>query len=56
MSSDELFSWIFLTVLELILIYPIISRLIKWQWFSESYYKAPPKKRQPFQEKDNPFH
>lgn len=56
MSSGEFFLWIFLTILELVLIYPIILRLIKLQWFSESHSKALSKKRQQFQEKDNSFH
>lgn len=39
MSSNELTLWIFLTILELILIYPIILRLIKSERFSTLQYK-----------------
>ncbi len=52
MSLNELILWVILTALELILIYPIISRLIKSQWFTTSQYKRSQNTSRKLKEKD----
>lgn len=55
MSSNELTLWIFLTILELILIYPIIFRLIKSERFSTLQYKQSQKINPKPKKKDTYF-
>lgn len=55
MSSNELILWIFLTILELILIFPIILWLIKSERFSTLQYKQSKNISPKFKEKDTYF-
>ncbi|WP_251273844.1 hypothetical protein [Domibacillus indicus] len=52
MTSNELFLWLFLTILELVLIFPIILRMIKLQSFSESKNRFPDKNTRKLEKKD----
>ncbi|MEM1503737.1 hypothetical protein RG959_10005 [Domibacillus sp. 8LH] len=52
MSSNELFLWLFLSILELVLIFPIILRMMKLQGFSESKNKFLDKNIQKLEKKD----
>ncbi len=55
MSSNELFTWIILTILEITLLYPLVSWLIKLKWFSESDYEFSQKNSQKLNRRNKRF-